>query len=323
MGSALGFGLRRRIGPGEGSGLCLWILGGTVAGGDERCSTNWHRGANTGVVRPLRTSINSTALAAPSRSGLDTTVTITRAASNATMRAAAVAALLLHAPRANATNTTFVRGPEGLNYPEAEAFCTEIGATIASIRSAAENELARTACGGATCWIGLEEIGGNAWTPKASQTWRWVDGSDATYTNWIGPEPNNHDGNDERNAIMNCCEGVEGVALTDTGGWYDVTEVYDKPKPLCRLAGELSFDLVHVPAQCQHRCEGKNGQDHDKKCCALPGKMSCADDSLGGKYQLVRTERNCNHWDSDRAYNYYCLPCEAASEPDFDRVRLT
>ena len=88
------------------------------------------------------------------------------------MRAAAVAALLLHAPRANATNTTFVRGPEGLNYPEAEAFCTEIGATIASIRSAAENELARTACGGATCWIGLEEIGGNAWTPKASQTWR-------------------------------------------------------------------------------------------------------------------------------------------------------
>ena len=118
------------------------------------------------------------------------------------MRATAVVALLLHAlPGAHgAANTTFVRGPEGLNYPEAEAFCTEIGATIASIRSAAENELARTACGGSTCWIGLEEIGGNAWTPKASQTWQWVDGSTATYTNWIGSEPNNHDGSDERNA---------------------------------------------------------------------------------------------------------------------------
>ena len=236
------------------------------------------------------------------------------------MRATAVVALLFHAlpgahGTANATNATFVRGPEGLNYPEAEAFCTEIGATIASIRSAAENELARTACGGFTCWIGLEEIGGNARTPKASQTWRWVDGSTATYTNWIGSEPNNYEGNDERNAAMNC--------WSDTGGWCDAPEGYDQPKPLCRLVGELSFDLVHVPAQCQHRCEGKNGQDHDKKCCALPGKMSCADDSLGGTYQLVRTERNCNHWDADRAYNYYCLPCEAASEPNFNRVRLT
>ena len=123
------------------------------------------------------------------------------------MRATAVVALLLHAlpgahGAANATNATFVRGPEGLNYPEAEAFCTEIGATIASIHSAAENELARTACGASMCWLGLEEIGGNAWTPKASQTWRWVDGSTATYTNWIGSEPNNHDGSDERNAIM-------------------------------------------------------------------------------------------------------------------------
>ena len=245
------------------------------------------------------------------------------------MRAAAVVALLLHAlpgarGAANATNATFVRGPEGLNYPEAEAFCTEIGATIASIRSAAENELARTACGGSTCWIGLEEIGGNAWTPKASQTWRWVDGSDATYTNWMGTEPNNHDGNDERNAIMNCCEGVEGVALTDTGGWYDVTEGYDQPKPLCRLVGELSFDLVHVPAQCQERCWPKEGkQNEDKDCCTFEGKMSCVDDSLGGKYQLVRTERVCHDHEGDRqAYNYYCLPCVAASEPNFNRVRL-
>ena len=59
------------------------------------------------------------------------------------MRAAVVVALLHALPGARgAANPTFVRGPEGLNYPEAAAFCTEIGATIASIRSAAENELA-------------------------------------------------------------------------------------------------------------------------------------------------------------------------------------
>ena len=237
------------------------------------------------------------------------------------MRATAVVALLLNAlpgahGAANATNATFVRGPEGLNYPEAEAFCTEIGATIASIHSAAENELAQTACGASYCWLGLEEIGGNARTPKASQTWRWVDGSTATYTNWQSSEPDNFDGSDERNAMM------DGSA---SGMWHDVSEWYDQPKPLCRLVGELSFDLVHVEEQCQERCWPEGGkQNKDKDCCAFEGKMSCVDDSLGGKYQLVRTDSVCYDQGGGReAYNYYCLPCEAASEPNLNCVRLT
>ena len=220
--------------------------------------------------------------------------------------------------------TTFVRVPEDLAYAEAEARCTQIGAAIASIHSAAENALARTACGTSMCWLGLEEIGGNARTPKASQTWRWVDGSTATYTNWVGSEPNNYEGNDERNAVMNCCQGVEGVTFAINGGWYDATDVYDKPKPLCRLVGELSFDLVHVPKQCQERCWPDPKQNKDEDCCAFEGKMSCVDDIFGGKYQLVRTDRVCYDHGGDRqAYNYYCLPCEAASEPNFNRVRLT
>jgi hypothetical protein len=243
------------------------------------------------------------------------------------MRATAVVALLLNAlpgahGAANATNATFVRGPEGLNYPEAEAFCTEIGATIASIHSAAENELARTACGASMCWLGLEEIGGNAWTPKASQTWRWVDGSTATYTNWQTGEPNNNnfDATDERNAMMNW---FGDVFVSASGMWHDVSEWYDQPKPLCRLVGELSFDLVHVPKQCQERCWPDDGkQNEDEDCCAFEGKMSCVDDSLGGKYQLVRTERVCYDHGGREAYNYYCLPCEAASEPNFNRVEL-
>ena len=184
------------------------------------------------------------------------------------MRATAVVALLLNAlpgahGTANATNATFVRGPEGLNYPEAEAFCTEIGATIATIHSAAENEIARIACGASMCWLGLEEIGGNAWTPKASQTWRWVDGSTATYTNWQTGEPNNNnfDATDERNAMMNW---FGDVFVSASGMWHDVSEWYDQPKPLCRLVGELSFDLVHVPKQCQallaRRREAKRGR---------------------------------------------------------------
>ena len=85
-------------------------------------------------------------------------------------------------------------GSQASEYDEAELYCQSIGGEIATIHSATEHELARQACGGSTCWIGLEEVGGDASMPKASQTWRWRDGSDATYTNWEDWEPNNYEG---------------------------------------------------------------------------------------------------------------------------------
>ena len=109
------------------------------------------------------------------------------------MRATALVALLLHAlPGAHGAATTFVRGPDRrVTYDEAAAFCTQIGATIASIHSAAENALARTACGNNTCWLGLAET-----TPAA---WLWQDppaGQDLVpaYTNWAAGEPDNSGG---------------------------------------------------------------------------------------------------------------------------------
>ena len=114
------------------------------------------------------------------------------------MRAAAVVALLLHAlPGAyGVAATTFVRVPEDLAYAEAEARCTQIGAAIASIHSAAENELARTACGN-TCWLGLAETGGDAGTAAASQDWLWQDppagqAAAPAYMNWAAGEPDNN-----------------------------------------------------------------------------------------------------------------------------------
>ena len=124
------------------------------------------------------------------------------------MRATAVVALLLHAlPGSHGAATTFVRVPEDLAYAEAEARCTQIGAAIASIHSAAENELARTACGDLTsCWLGLVETGGDAGTAAANQTWLWQDPPAGTalpaYTNWAAGEPDNAGGVDQRNAII-------------------------------------------------------------------------------------------------------------------------
>ena len=115
------------------------------------------------------------------------------------MRATAVVALLLHAlPGAyGVAATTFVRVPEDLAYAEAEARCTQIGAAIASIHSAAENALARTACGNNTCWLGLAETGGDAGTAAASQDWLWQDppagqAAAPAYMNWAAGEPDNN-----------------------------------------------------------------------------------------------------------------------------------
>ena len=138
--------------------------------------------------------------------------------------------------------------------------------------------------------------------------------------NWEFGQPYNFDGSVERNAMMN---SFGTVFVSASGMWHDVSEWYDQPKPLCRLVGELSFDLVHVPKQCQERCWPDPKQNEDEDCCAFEGKMSCVDDIFGGKYQLVRTDRVCYDHGDRQAYNYYCLPCEAASEPNFNRARLT
>ena len=127
----------------------------------------------------------------------------------------------------------FVAGPSGGNYYAAVAYCTSIGGEIAVIRSAEENELARRACGGSSCWIGLVEEGGDVGTSPGSQVWKWPDGSDAAYLNWSPGEPNNWEGRDERNAIMNCC-GTWGQE--SSGRWYDAPYDYDEPRPLCRTA---------------------------------------------------------------------------------------
>ena len=230
------------------------------------------------------------------------------------MRATAVVALLLHAlPRAHGAATTFVRVPEDLAYAEAAARCTQIGAAIASIHSAAENELARTACGNSACWLGLAETGGDAGTAAANQTWLWQDppaGQTAApaYTNWAAGQPN-----------INA-----NAAMTATGEWV-ATESVDLDSllfPLCRVAGELNFTLDHNAAQCMERCWPDEGQNNDAPhCCALPGKMSCADDSLGGTYQLVRTASGY-FWDDDwedpdrQEYDFKCYPCKPGKTCD-------
>ena len=82
-----------------------------------------------------------------------------------------------HAPVCKRDSSEFFVGDYSTSYDDAKNNCADRGASLATIYSATENELARQACGGSTCWIGLEEVGGDAATPKESQTWRWPDSS--------------------------------------------------------------------------------------------------------------------------------------------------
>ena len=210
--------------------------------------------------------------------------------------------------------TTFVRVPEDLAYAEAEARCTQIGAAIASIHSAAENELARTACGN-TCWLGLAET---------ATAWLWQDppaGQAAVpaYTNWAAGEPDNDAGFDLRNAII------------DTAGeWHD----HDSGDgslgfaylayPLCRVAGELNFTLDHASNQCQVAWNDGRCRElfPSGNCCAPRGRQACAD-LLGGTgdvvetYQLVETGKACVDENPDSPHpdssEFKCYKCEAAS----------
>ena len=125
-------------------------------------------------------------------------------------------------------------------YDVALYFCYNHGGEIAVIKSADENERARQACGQSKCWIGLEEVGGDADTPAESQIWRWRGVSEATYVNWAWNQPKNYKWTrngvnytmDKRNAIM-FCGGDEDTECV--GEWRVWMADNDRPIPLCRM----------------------------------------------------------------------------------------
>jgi len=125
-------------------------------------------------------------------------------------------------------------------YDVALYFCYNHGGEIAVINNADENELARQACGQSKCWIGLEEVGGDADTPAESQVWRWRGVSEATYVNWHWGQPKNYKWTengvnytiDKRNTVM-FCGGDEDTECV--GEWRVWMADNDRPIPLCRM----------------------------------------------------------------------------------------
>ena len=133
----------------------------------------------------------------------------------------------------NENSGVYYIGHSSTDFNGALNYCENNGDTLAIIKSAEDQSRAAAACGGYSCWIGLLEEGG-MWG-----TWGWIDGESLSYSNWQAGQPNNHEGNDEKHAIMNCCS--EYADHGSDGKWYDAPESHYGPRALC-LKGSRSDD---------------------------------------------------------------------------------
>ena len=146
-------------------------------------------------------------------------------------------------------------GEHASNFNAAKSYCEERGTTLALIKDEESQQNAAAKCGKHTCWIGLVEHGGQ------DGTWKWLDGETISYSNWNEGEPNNYQGNDEKNAIMNCCdEDVE----SPNGKWYDAPEGFESPRPLC----EENVTTYQNPCVngVQNATQTYNGKTFTVKC---------------------------------------------------------
>eukprot|EP00943_MAST-04B_sp_MAST-4B-sp1_P000203 g203.t1 len=131
-------------------------------------------------------------------------------------------------------NTGYFLGEYRKSFEDAKQYCEEKGSTLAIIKNEHSQREAAEICGKYTCWIGLVEHG------DQDGTWKWLDGETLSYDNWAQGEPNNYNGRDEKNAMMNCC-GEEAEIFSD-GQWVDVKKEDDVARPLCGLGGDGDHD---------------------------------------------------------------------------------
>ena len=76
----------------------------------------------------------------------------------------------------NITSSSYVIGPNPLNYQNAQAYCESIGGQLASIHSESEYNETKALCQdtNSDCWIGLSDT-------SAEGVWKWEDGTVTDY----------------------------------------------------------------------------------------------------------------------------------------------
>ncbi len=104
---------------------------------------------------------------------------------------------------------TFFSQPE--TWAGAEAYCKNLGGTLASIHSASDNDAVKSLMQGRySIWLGGTAIS------ESPIIFSWADGTQFSYTNWRSGEPNNYHGATE-NKLMMYADGTWND-VTATGG---------------------------------------------------------------------------------------------------------
>ena len=76
-----------------------------------------------------------------------------------------------------------------LSWDQAEAEAIAHGGHLVTVNDAEENQWLLSVVGTSSIWIGFNDI-------QHEGQWVWADGSDVTYTHWVGGEPNDQGGED-------------------------------------------------------------------------------------------------------------------------------
>ncbi|RVE71053.1 hypothetical protein OJAV_G00070670 [Oryzias javanicus] len=125
-------------------------------------------------------------------------------------------------------NVTFVYINKTMTWPEALMFCREHHTDLASVRNMEENQkIMELLPAGKQVWIGLYR-----------DTWKWADGSNSSFRNWLSAEPNNYQ-------VQN--ESCAAADFTNFGQWDDRN--CDEKKPFICYAVPMKKYLLKLKLQ--------------------------------------------------------------------------
>ena len=110
-----------------------------------------------------------------------------------------------------------------MSWTEADKFCLDMGAELASVHSPEENTFLYYLCGSDDiCWLGFSDA-------EEEGVWEWSDGSNVAYTNWESNQPDNWKDQDYAS--------LKG----SYGRWSDVSYNQAKTYAICEKDGTVPF----------------------------------------------------------------------------------